>query len=52
MPQTITFLPQFKLVVTCNVFMEIKSNDHGTWRRIRAVPFKSLFTKNPTSGDK
>lgn len=52
MPQTITFLPQFKLVVTCNVFMEIKSNDHGTWRRIRAVPFKSLFTKNPVSGDK
>ena len=52
MPQTITFLPQFKLVVTCNVFMEIKSNDHGTWRRIRAVPFKSLFTKNPTNGDK
>jgi P4 family phage/plasmid primase-like protien len=52
MPQTITFLPQFKLVVTCNVFMEIKSNDHGTWRRIRAVPFKSLFTKNPVGGDK
>jgi P4 family phage/plasmid primase-like protien len=52
MPQTITFLPQFKLVVTCNVFMEIKSNDHGTWRRIRAVPFKSLFTKNPVNNDK
>jgi P4 family phage/plasmid primase-like protien len=52
MPQTITFLPQFKLVVTCNVFMEIKSNDHGTWRRIRAVPFKSLFTKNPVDNDK
>lgn len=52
MPQTVTFLPQFKLVVTCNVFMEIKSNDHGTWRRIRAVPFKSLFTKNPEGGDK
>jgi putative DNA primase/helicase len=52
MPQTISFLPQFKLVVTCNVFMEVKSNDHGTWRRIRAVPFKSLFTKNPVSDDK
>jgi P4 family phage/plasmid primase-like protien len=52
MPQTISFLPQFKLVVTCNVFMEIKSNDHGTWRRIRAVPFKSLFTKNPVKDDK
>jgi P4 family phage/plasmid primase-like protien len=52
MTQTITFIPQFKLVVTCNVFMEIKSNDHGTWRRIRAVPFKSLFTKNPVDNDK
>jgi len=52
MPQTISFLPQFKLVVTCNVLMGIKSNDHGTWRRIRAVPFKSLFTEKPVEGDK
>jgi len=52
MPQTITFLPQFKLVVTCNNLMEIKSNDHGTWRRIRTVPFLSLFTKNPVNNDK
>lgn len=51
MPQTITFIPQFKLVVTCNVLMDIKSNDHGTWRRIRAVPFKSLFTRNPVNDD-
>jgi P4 family phage/plasmid primase-like protien len=51
MPQTISFIPQFNLVVTANVFMEIKSNDHGTWRRIRAVPFKSLFTENPVAGD-
>lgn len=52
MPQTISFIPQFKLIVTCNVFMEIRSNDHGTWRRIRAVPFKSLFTDNPVDNDK
>jgi phage/plasmid-associated DNA primase len=32
--------------------MGIKSNDHGTWRRIRTVPFKSLFTEKPVSGDK
>jgi P4 family phage/plasmid primase-like protien len=51
MPQTISFIPQFNLVVTANVFMEIKSNDHGTWRRIRAVPFKSLFTENPVDND-
>ena len=52
MPQTISFLPQFKLAVTCNNLLEIKSNDHGTWRRVRTVPFKSLFTKNPVQGDK
>jgi P4 family phage/plasmid primase-like protien len=52
MPQTISFIPQFKLVVTCNTLMGVKANDHGTWRRIRAVPFKALFTENPIHGDK
>jgi len=52
MPQTISFIPQFKLVVTCNSLMGVKANDHGTWRRIRAVPFKALFTENPIQGDK
>ena len=52
MPQTISFIPQFKLVVTCNTLMGVKANDHGTWRRIRAVPFKALFTDNPIEGDK
>jgi P4 family phage/plasmid primase-like protien len=52
MTQTISFIPQFKLIVTCNNLMEIKSNDHGTWRRIRTVPFLSLFTKNPVKNDK
>ncbi len=51
MLQTISFIPQFKLVVTCNTLMTIKSNDHGTWRRIRACPFKSLFTDTPVEGD-
>ena len=51
MPQAITFIPQFKLVVCANIFMEIKSQDHGTWRRIRVVDFMSLFTDNPVSGD-
>lgn len=43
------FKPQFKLVLASNYFMKIKSTDHGTWRRIRVVPFKSLFTANPVS---
>lgn len=52
MPQAITFIPQFKLVVCSNEFMEVKSQDHGTWRRIRVVDFMSMFVENPTIGDK
>ena len=47
----VTFIPQFKLTVCSNEFMDIKSNDHGTWRRICVVEFQSLFTENPVSGD-
>ena len=47
----VSFTPQFKMVVCANYFMEIKSQDHGTWRRIRAVEFESLFTENPTNDD-
>ena len=48
---TITFIPQFKLVVCANILPEIKAQDHGTWRRIRVIPFKSLFTENPVDND-
>ena len=51
MPQMVTFIPQFKLVVCLNVFMELSSQDHGTRRRIRVVDFESLFTENPVQGD-
>jgi phage/plasmid-associated DNA primase len=51
-PQAISFTPQFKLVVCSNTMMEVKSNDHGTWRRIRVVQFKSLFTETPVHNDK
>jgi phage/plasmid-associated DNA primase len=51
MPNMIEFLPQFKLVVCSNELMEIKSQDDGTWRRIRVVDFVSLFTETPVSGD-
>lgn len=46
-----TFTPQFTLVVCSNEFMEIKSQDHGTWRRIRVVDFESLFTETPRTDD-
>lgn len=45
MPQSITFIPQFKLCVCSNEFMEIRSQDHGTWRRIRVVEFMSMFVE-------
>ena len=51
MPKTISFIPQFKLAVACNALMGVKANDHGTWRRIRVVPFKSLFTETPVDDD-
>ena len=52
MPQMVRFIPQFKLVVLANNLMEIKVQDHGTWRRIKVVDFMSLFTLNPVKGDK
>ena len=37
------FIPQFEFVHTTNNLPEIKSRDHGTWRRLRQVPFKTKF---------
>jgi P4 family phage/plasmid primase-like protien len=51
MTQTISFTPQFKLALTCNTLMKVKTTDFGTWRRIRVVPFETLFTENPVQGD-
>ena len=51
MTQIMTYVPQFKLVLCTNELMEIKSQDHGTWRRIRVVGFESLFTENPRDDD-
>ena len=51
MVSSVTFVPQFKLIVCANDFLGIKAQDHGTWRRIRVVPFESLFTDNPVTDD-
>lgn len=48
---TESFKPQMKLVVCSNSLLTVNSNDHGTWRRIRVVKFKSLFTENPVDND-
>jgi P4 family phage/plasmid primase-like protien len=45
--KTMIYYPQFKLVLCTNVRMEVKTQDFGTWRRIREVPFESHFTEKP-----
>jgi len=45
--EAVTFIPQFKLVVCTNTLFDIKSNDDGTWRRIRVCDFVSKFLDNP-----
>ena len=45
--ESVTFVPQFKLVVCTNALFDIKSNDDGTWRRIRVCDFVSKFLENP-----
>ena len=44
---SVTFIPQFKLVVCTNVLFDINTNDDGTWRRIRICDFMSKFTEAP-----
>ena len=47
----VKFLPQFNLVICTNYLPEIEGNDHGIWRRVRVVNFKSRFTDNPVNDD-
>jgi P4 family phage/plasmid primase-like protien len=37
------FEPQFSLVVCTNALFEIKSNDDGTWRRMKLIDYMSKF---------
>jgi len=48
---TVTFIPQFNLVVCTNTLFEIESNDGGTWRRIRVCDYMSKFNENPVDDD-
>jgi P4 family phage/plasmid primase-like protien len=43
----VTFFPMFVLVVCTNLLFTVKSNDNGTWRRIKVANFVSTFTENP-----
>ena len=49
--QLMKFVPQANAIIMANHFLEIKSRDHGTWRRVRVVEFKSLFTDHPVKND-
>lgn len=49
---SVTFIPQFKLVVCTNCMFDVKSNDDGTWRRLRKVDFLSKFTEKPYNDPK
>lgn len=42
----------FKLVVSTNCDFEDTSNDDGTWRRMRYIPFEAKFLENPYNDDK
>jgi P4 family phage/plasmid primase-like protien len=44
---TVTFIPQFKLVVCTNTDFEETSNDDGTWRRMRYIDFVSKMLDKP-----
>ena len=48
---SITFTPQFKLVVCTNTLLDVGSNDEGTWRRICVCEFISKFCKKEDFDD-
>ena len=45
-------VPQFTMLLTCNDLSKVDSNDDGTWRRLKVLPFNSKFvTSNPRDGE-
>lgn len=50
--ESIRFKPQFKLAVATNHLYKISSQDDGTWRRFRIVPFQTRFVVEKLIGVK
>lgn len=48
---SVEYVPQFSLAVCCNQMFQIKSDDHGTWRRMGVVNYTSTFKDNPDPKD-
>ena len=46
-----TIDPQFTTFLVCNNLPKIETIDGGTWRRVRAIPFKCTFKDNPDIDD-
>ena len=44
--ESITFIPQFTLVVCTNHLFDINTDDDGTWRRIRVCDYVSKFVSS------
>ena len=44
---SVEYVPQFSLAVCCNQMFQIKSDDHGTWRRMGVVNYTSCFMEDP-----
>jgi phage/plasmid-associated DNA primase len=49
--QLVTFLPQANPVIMTNNPMRVTATDHGTWRRLRRLMFRSLFNHAPVHDD-
>lgn len=51
MTKSVVFTPQCALVVCCNTHMTVRTQDDGTWRRLKVIPFVAKFTENPVDND-
>lgn len=42
-----SFKPQIKFAIPCNILPEVPARDKGTWRRLRVIDHPSEFVSNP-----